>query len=97
HFIGMLAFELPIPVGYDATLTAVSLAFSVAASAYALKKASRSTLANFDLCVSAVIMGAGIACMHYIGMASMRMHPFIQWHYGLVALSILIAIVASGA
>ena len=42
-------------------------------------------------------MGAGIAAMHYVGMAAMRMQPGIVYHRGWFALSILIAVAASGA
>jgi NO-binding membrane sensor protein with MHYT domain len=36
HFIGMLAFDLPIDLGYDLLITLLSLLFAVAASAFAL-------------------------------------------------------------
>lgn len=42
-------------------------------------------------------MGAGIATMHFIGMAAMKINPGIHYHRGLFALSILIAVLASGA
>ena len=42
-------------------------------------------------------MGAGIAAMHYIGMAAMRMMPGIIYDPFWFALSIVIAVAASGA
>lgn len=36
HFVGMLAFRLPIPLGYDVGITVLSLAIAVVASAFAL-------------------------------------------------------------
>jgi diguanylate cyclase (GGDEF)-like protein len=42
-------------------------------------------------------MGAGVAAMHYTGMAAMRMAPGIQYVLSLFILSVVIAIVASGA
>src|SRR5262245_6060701 len=36
HFIGMLAFSLPIPLGYDPFITALSLAIAVLVSYFAL-------------------------------------------------------------
>ncbi|MEG1056273.1 MAG: MHYT domain-containing protein, partial [Janthinobacterium sp.] len=69
HFIGMLAFKLPIPVGYDLFLTTCSLAASIAASMYALWLVSRQRLPVSRLLAGAVLMGLGIAAMHYIGMA----------------------------
>ena len=42
-------------------------------------------------------MGAVVCAMHYTGMAAMRMSPAIHYHHGLVALSVVIVVVASGA
>ncbi|MGN5818817.1 MHYT domain-containing protein, partial [Acinetobacter calcoaceticus] len=36
HFVGMLAFSLPIPLGYDLGLTLLSLLLAVGSSAFAL-------------------------------------------------------------
>ena len=97
HFIGMLAFHLPIPVGYDLAITLYSLAVSVGASAYALWLVSRPQLPRRRLLAGAVLMGTGIAVMHYMGMAAMRMQPGIDYDPLWFAASILIAIGASGA
>ena len=78
HFIGMLAFDLPIPVGYDLGITLYSLAVSIGASAYALWLVSRPSLPWRRLLAGAVLMGLGIATMHYLGMAAMRMQPGIE-------------------
>ncbi|MDC6641657.1 hypothetical protein OEZ79_26190, partial [Leclercia adecarboxylata] len=97
HFIGMLAFHLPIPVGYDLAITLYSLAVSVGASAYALWLVSRAELPWSRLCAGAVLMGLGIAAMHYLGMAALEMQPGIDYDPLWFAASILIAIGAAGA
>ncbi len=97
HFIGMLSFRLPIALGYDLTLTIASLAIAVVASGFALWRISQPTLPIMQFSVSALLMGIAIAAMHYTGMAAMRMTPGIQYDPLLFILSILIAIVASGA
>lgn len=97
HFIGMLAFKLPIPVGYDLFLTTCSLAASIAASMYALWLVSRQRLPVSRLVAGAVLMGLGIAAMHYIGMAAMQMQPGIDYDPLWFTASILIAIGASAA
>jgi diguanylate cyclase (GGDEF)-like protein len=96
-FIGMLAFDLPIPVGYDLGITLYSLAVSIGASAYALWLVSRPSLPWRRLLAGAVLMGLGIATMHYLGMAAMRMQPGIDYHPGWFAASIAVAIGAAGA
>src|SRR5687767_14580240 len=68
HFIGMLAFSLPIPLAYDVTITVVSLVIAIAISGFALWIASRSRNTLSELAVSALVMGLGICAMHYSGM-----------------------------
>jgi diguanylate cyclase len=97
HFIGMLAFKLPIALGYDLTLTGLSFIAAVGSSAFALWLVSRATLPLSHIAGGALLMGLGIAAMHYIGMAAMMITPGIHYLPGLFALSILIAVLASGA
>ncbi|MGF6781774.1 putative bifunctional diguanylate cyclase/phosphodiesterase [Paraburkholderia sp. GAS334] len=97
HFIGMLAFSLPIPLGYDPAITALSLLIAIASSAFALWLVGRNELPWSRLVGGAVLMGAGVAAMHYTGMAAMRMTPGIRYIPSLFILSVVIAIVASGA
>jgi NO-binding membrane sensor protein with MHYT domain/CheY-like chemotaxis protein/nitrogen-specific signal transduction histidine kinase len=96
HFVGMLAFRLPIPIAYDLPLTLFSLLLPIAASLLALWQVSRAELGLKRLGVSAVLMGVGINAMHYTGMAAMRMEPGIVYDPWLFALSVAIAIAASG-
>ena len=95
HFVGMLAFRLPIPIAFDLGITFVSLLLPIAASALALWQVSRPDLGRTRLAVSAVLMGLGINAMHYTGMAAMRMTPGIVYDPWLFALSVLIAVGAS--
>ncbi|MFM5035376.1 putative bifunctional diguanylate cyclase/phosphodiesterase [Aeromonas media] len=97
HFIGMLAFNLPIALGYDLPLTGLSLVAAIGSSAFALWLVSRPQLPWGRILFGAVLMGAGIATMHYIGMAAMKIMPGINYQRGLFVLSILIAVLASGA
>jgi signal transduction histidine kinase/CheY-like chemotaxis protein len=92
----MLAFRLPIPIAFDLPLTLASLLLPIAASCLALWQVSRAELGLKRLAISAVVMGAGINAMHYTGMAAMRMEPGIVYDPWLFALSVAIAIAASG-
>lgn len=96
HFVGMLALNLPIPVGYDAGITLTSLAIGIGASIFALWLVSRRELPWPRLAGGAVLMGAGVAGMHYTGMAALRMSPGIQYDPAWFALSVVIAVLASG-
>ena len=97
HFVGMLAFSLPISLGYDLPLTALSLLIAVASSAFALWLVCQNDLPVLRLCLGAVLMGLGIAAMHYTGMYAMLMTPHVNYIPWLFALSVVIAILASGA
>lgn len=97
HFIGMLAFSLPIPVGYDIPLTGLSLITAIAAAWVALYIVRTAQLAPYALIVAASVLGLGIVGMHYSGMAAMRMDPAIVYEADLVVASIVVAILLSGA
>jgi len=95
HFIGMLSVQMPIQLGYDPVLTAVSLLIAVVTSGFALAVVSRKTLSPATLAVGGAFMGAGICGMHYTGMAAMQMTPPIQYDPLLFCASVLIAVAAS--
>jgi diguanylate cyclase (GGDEF)-like protein len=97
HFIGMLAFRLPIALGYSVWPTLLSLLVAVLVSAFALWQVSLPQLPLSRLAGGALAMGVGIAAMHYIGMASMNMSPGIVYDMRWFALSLLVAVGASGA
>jgi diguanylate cyclase (GGDEF)-like protein/PAS domain S-box-containing protein len=95
HFIGMLAFQLPIAVSYDISNTTVSLFIAVAVSAFALRLISFGKLSTARLLVAGVLMGCGIAGMHYLGMAAMQLSPSIHYRLDWFTASIAISIGAS--
>ena len=97
HFIGMLAFSLPMRLGYDPAITLLSLLIAVASSVFALWLVCQEQLPWSRLMFGAILMGIGIASMHYTGMAAMRMNPLIHYIPSLFILSIVIAVLASGA
>ena len=97
HFLGMQAFELPISIGFSSGLTLLSWLAVVGAAAVALGLASREQFGPMQLVLGALVMGTGISGMHYIGMAAMDMAPGIVWDPFMVALSVLIAVLASAA
>ncbi|MGH8566260.1 MAG: MHYT domain-containing protein [Gammaproteobacteria bacterium] len=95
HFIGMLAFDLPIAVLYDLKLTTLSWAIAVLVSGFALHIFRRGVVGVRGLVLPGLLMGLGISGMHYTGMAAMQMSPGIHYDPLLFVLSVLIAIVAS--
>ena len=97
HFIGMLAFSVPIPLRYNVLVTVASLIIAMLTSGFALAIASRRDLSLRRLSIGAVVMGAGICAMHYTGMAAIQIMPVITYEPALVVASIAIAVTASFA
>jgi diguanylate cyclase (GGDEF)-like protein len=95
HFIGMLAFSLPIPLAYDIPVTLASLGIAVLTSGFAFSLIVGRQLTFTRLAGGAVAMGAGICAMHYTGMAAISIVPGIVYDRALVALSAVVAVTAS--
>jgi len=95
HYIGMLAFILPIPVAYHWPTVLLSLFAAILASLVALGVVSRQKMGSFRALAGSVLMGAGIASMHYIGMAAMRLPAECQFNSSLVVLSVVFAVLIS--
>src|SRR4029077_4834796 len=95
HYIGMLAFILPIPVAYHWPTVLLSLFAAILASVVALGVVSRQKMDWFRALAGSVLMGAGIASMHYIGMAAMRLSAVCQFNSFLVVLSVVSAVLIS--
>ena len=95
HFIGMLAFTLPIPLSYGLTATLGSLCLAIFTSGFALQLASKPQASKVRLASGALVMGAGICAMHYVGMTAIQVVPMIRYEPGLVAASAAVAIAAS--
>ncbi len=96
HFVGMLAFRMEMPFSYDLPMTIVSMFVGIVASGFAIYVASRKRQSTRSLVASAVILGAGIASMHYTGMDAMRMPARTVYDPVLVTASVAIAVVAGG-
>ncbi len=95
HYVGMLAFLMAMPVFYHLPTVLLSLVASIAASVVALFVVSRPKMNAWQEALGSLIMGSGIAAMHYIGMAAMRCAAVIAYDRRIVGLSMVLAIAAS--
>ena len=95
HFVAMLAFRLDTPISFDVVLTVGSLLAAILVTGIALFIASAGKLDLKRLLTGGTIMGLGIAAMHYVGMAAMRLAAEIRYDAILVMVSIAIAIMAA--
>ncbi|HKS61673.1 MAG TPA: EAL domain-containing protein [Xanthobacteraceae bacterium] len=96
HFIGMLAYEPGVPVGYDVALTVLSLIAAVALTIAGLAVAC-ATKSLWSAGAGGVIVGAGVAVMHYTGMAALEVPGHVTWSATLVTASIVFGILLAGA
>ena len=95
HLKAMLAFRLPVPIEYHLPTVLASLLVAILASAVALYVASRQKMGRVEALIGSIVMGAGIAGLHYILMAAMRMPAITRFSRVLMACSILLAILFS--
>jgi two-component system sensor histidine kinase/response regulator len=95
HYIGMLAYRLPIRVFYDWPTVLLSLLAVICVSGIALIGVSRRRLTLAQAAFASLPMGGAIAGMHYVGMMAMRMAAHCQYNLSIVILSIVLAIAIS--
>ncbi|QHM72410.1 putative bifunctional diguanylate cyclase/phosphodiesterase [Mixta intestinalis] len=96
HFIGMLAMNMPMMMSYSGMLTLLSMLIAIAASIFALWIVCFDELHWLRLGYGALVLGSGVVAMHYTGMAALMFSPGIVWDWRWIALSIVIALLASG-
>src|SRR5258708_4266006 len=95
HYIGMLAFMLPIPVAYHWATVLLSLLAAILAAVVALGVVSRPKMGAFPPLAGTILLGAGIASIPYIGMAAMRLPAVRQFTFFLVVVSVMFAVLIS--
>ncbi|MES9876296.1 MAG: EAL domain-containing protein [Candidatus Sedimenticola sp. PURPLELP] len=95
HFVGMLAFKLPVPVSYDVPITLLSIVPAWVGTGIAFYLLSRKETGPFSLVVAAFLIGIAIASMHYTGMAAMCLQATVKYQWSLFFASIAVAVIAS--
>ena len=95
HFIAMLGFTIPgEPIRYNVLETIASMLLAVAVVGVGLFIVGFGNGGLSRLLTGGVIIGVGVAAMHYLGMGAMSMTGSMSYRLPLVVLSVLIAIVA---
>lgn len=92
HFIAMLAFDFGFPVAFDIGLTVTSLLVAVVVTGLGLSVALYGR-PRWSPAVGGVIVGGGIVCMHYLGIAAVLTSGAIVWDAELVVASIGLGII----
>ena len=98
HFVAMLGFTIPgQTITYSVPVTAASMLIAVVVVGTGLFIAGLGSSTWWTLLLGGVIIGFGVASMHYIGMAAMQMPDTVRYNDTLVVLSVVIAVVAGTA
>ena len=95
HFIAMLGFTVPgEAIRYNVIITIGSMLLAVAVVGVGLFIVGFGNGGWPRLLLGGVIIGVGVAAMHYLGMNAMSMPSTQSYNITMVTLSVLIAIVA---
>ncbi len=98
HFIAMLGFTVSgTPIRYDVPTTLASAGIAILVVGLGLFIVGFGGDRVAALLLGGLITGSGVACMHYLGMAAVNIPGWKGYDDGLVALSVVIAVVAATA
>jgi NO-binding membrane sensor protein with MHYT domain len=98
HFIAMLGFAIPgEPIRYNVPFTILSMVIAVLVVGIGIFIVGFSRAGNRPLLLGGTIIGLGVASMHYLGMGAVRVQASLSYNPGLVAASVIIAVIAGTA
>ncbi|MGC4979628.1 MHYT domain-containing protein [Streptomyces sp. DT193] len=98
HFVAMLGFGVTgTQIRYNVPLTILSLLVAMAVVGAGLFAVGYGRDRHRALVFGGLTTGVGVASMHYLGMAALRLHGQVRYDPALVALSVVIAVVAATA
>ncbi|MBB4379503.1 diguanylate cyclase (GGDEF) domain-containing protein [Bradyrhizobium sp. Rc3b] len=89
HFVAMLAYEPGVPTGYGIVPTAFSLAAAMLLTSVGFGVAV-GTSGLWRAMAGGIIIGGGIASMHYLGMWALEVPGRVAWSVDLVFVSIIL-------
>ncbi|MBV7695041.1 MHYT domain-containing protein [Streptomyces sp. TRM70350] len=98
HFVAMMGFTVhEAPIHYDKPMTYASLGVAILMVGIGIFIVGYRGASGTALFTGGTITGLGIASMHYLGMAGIRLNGKLEYNTLTVAASVLIAMVAATA
>ena len=98
HFVAMMGFTVTqTPIHYDKAITFASLGVAIVMVGIGVFIVGYRGATGVALFTGGTITGLGIASMHYLGMAGMRLNGVLEYDTPTVAVSVGIAVVAATA
>lgn len=96
HFLAMLGFTVTgAQIRYDVPLTVASALIAIVVVGIGLFVAGFGRRGPARIITGGLFAGVGVAAMHYTGMGAMRLDGVVDYDPGLVAASVVIAVVAA--
>ena len=95
HFVAMLAFAPGMPSGYDVELTLLSLVYGVVLTGLGFSVAAIGKARSAGW-LGGMIVGGGIAAMHFTGMAAYQVGGHVHWDRFLAGSSIVVGALLGG-
>ncbi|MFD4613469.1 MHYT domain-containing protein [Streptomyces sp. NPDC058440] len=98
HFVAMTGFTVEeVSIDYDRSTTYASLAVAIVMTGIGIFIVGYRGATGSALFTGGTITGLGVASMHYLGMAGMRLDGTVDYDIPIVVASVLIAVVAATA
>jgi len=98
HFVAMMGFKVEeAPIHYDRGITFASLGVAIVMVGIGVFIVGYRGARGTALMTGGAVTGLGIASMHYLGMAGMRLNGQLEYNTVTVAVSVVIAVVAATA
>ncbi|MFE1840995.1 MHYT domain-containing protein [Streptomyces sviceus] len=98
HFVAMMGFKVEqTPIHYDRFITFASLGVAIVMVGIGVFIVGYRGATGTALMTGGAVTGLGIASMHYLGMAGMRLNGQLEYNTVTVAISVVIAVVAATA
>ncbi|MER5750972.1 MHYT domain-containing protein [Streptomyces sp. NPDC002088] len=98
HFIAMMGFSVEeAPIHYDKATTYASLGVAIVMVGIGIFIVGYKGASGTALFTGGTITGLGVASMHYLGMAGMRLNGKLEYNTFTVAASVVIAMAAATA
>lgn len=91
HFVAMLAYHPQAPISFEPILTLGSLLVAIAGCGAGVTLALWSRNKQFPV-IGGSVLGAGVAAMHYVGMAAYHVDGLVIWDVTYVAASLVFAV-----
>jgi NO-binding membrane sensor protein with MHYT domain len=98
HFVAMLGFTIPgQTIRYNVPITILSMVIAVVVVGIGTFIVGFAKQGTWPLLLGGVVIGLGVASMHYLGMSAIRVQDTVSYNLGLVAASVVIAVIAGTA